>query len=287
LTESVMLAVCGGLAGMLIGYACERLFTAQLIEALGMNPFGLDTRVFVATAAISLLTSIVFGLVPAIHASRVDLRAAMIQSGGTAVAGTATRWPRRIMVLTEVALGVVLLIGAGLLIRSFEHLVSRPAGFDGTNVVTGTLSLEDARYATSERVNELFARSLERMRTIPGVESAAVSLTLPYERALNEGWRFVGGETPSNRSVINVTYATPDYFRTFRIPVLRGRTFNDRDTRTGTQVIVVNQAFVRRYTPDQDPIGRQIASGGVRTVVGIVGDILQKAGWARTEPLDA
>jgi predicted permease len=286
LIESLVLAACGGWAGVLIGYACVRVFSAQLTDALGMNPFGLDVRVLTTTGGLSLLTSVVFGLFPALQASRVDLRAAMIESGGTAVAGGSTRWSRRVMVLAEVALGVVLLVGAGLLIRSFEHLVNRPPGFDGRNVVAGTLSLQDARYTTSEHVNELFARSLERMRAIPGVESAAVSLTLPYERALNEGWRFVGGATPADVSVINVTYVTPDYFKTFRIPILRGRAFTDADTRSDAPFMIVNQAFVHRYTRDQDPIGRQIAIGTVRTVVGVAGDIVEKAGWGRYEPLD-
>ena len=180
------------------------------------------------------------------------------------------------MVGAEVALGVVLLVGAGLLLRTFDGLMRKPAGFDGAHVITATLSLQDARYTTAEQVNRLFDQSLARMRAMPGVQNAAVALTLPYERALNTGGRFVGG---SDIRIINMTYVTSGYFDTLRIPIERGRVFTDADTASAAPSLVVNQAFVKRYSPDQDPIGRQALFGGApRTIVGVVGDIQQKSG---------
>jgi len=181
------------------------------------------------------------------------------------------------MVVAEVALGVVLLVGAGLLLRSFDHLMRQRSGFDGTHVMTATLSLQDARYQTAERVNQLFDQTLAHMRAMPGVVNAAAALTLPYERALNSGFRFVGGN--QGGQIINVTYVTPEYFDVLRVPVIRGRVFSSADAANSALVIVVNQAFVRRHSPDQDPIGRQVASNGVRTIVGVVGDIQTKAGF--------
>ena len=166
----------------------------------------------------------------------------LVASGSGSIAGAARTWPRRAMVVVEVAMGVVLLVGAGLLIRTLDHLLRLQAGFDGTHVMTATLSLDDARYRTAARVNQLFERTLDRMRALPGVESAAVALTLPYERALNVGWAFVGAER--QQRAINMTYVTPHYFETLRIPLLRGRAFAPTDAAPAPAVIIVNQAFV-------------------------------------------
>src|SRR5262249_25276794 len=127
------------------------------------------------------------------------------------------------------------------------------------------------------------------IRRVPGVENAAACLTLPYERALNVGGRWVGAKPGAEViPIMNMTYVTPGYFETLHIPVLRGRVFAAADGTQAGRVIIVNQAFVKRYSPDEDPIGRQISSaGGPRTVIGIVGDIQQKAGWGNFGPLGA
>jgi predicted permease len=187
-----------------------------------------------------------------------------------------------------VALGVVLLVGAGLMIRTFDYLMTLRAGFDGTHVMTASLSLQDARYTTADRVNRLFDATLARIRELRGVEHAAVCLTLPYERALNEGGRWVSARPGAEIiNLFNQTYVTGDYFQTFRIPLLRGRYLTDADRATSEPVIVVNQAFVRMYSADEDPIGRQIGPGTPRRIVGIVGDIQQKAGWGSYGPVNA
>jgi len=283
LSESLLLAMLGGAAGIALGYVGVQVFSSVLQDAFGVGKdVALNGRVLAATAAASFATSVAFGLLPAFQASRVDLRAAM---GVTSVAGTAHRWPRRLMVGAEVALGVVLLVGAGLLLKTFDRLMHQRPGFDSTHVMSATLSLQDARYATAERVNQLFDRSLEGMRGTPGVESAAVALTLPYERALNMGGRFVGGKTIP---IMNLTYVTSGYFDTLRIPIQRGRVFTEADSANAAPVMIVNLAFVKRYSKDEDPIGRQAVIGGVpRTIVGVVDDIQQKSGWGNFGPVGA
>ncbi len=285
LMESVLLAACGGIAGIVVGYVSSRSFASWLEAAFGVTGVvGLDLRVFAITAATALGTSLVFGLAPALRATQVDLRSALVESGSGSIAGGARSWRRRSLVLVELVLGVMLLVGAGLLLRTFQHLVTLRTGFDAANVITATFSLQDARYRSSDRVVELFSRTLDRMHEIPGVERAAVALTLPFERALNNGFRLVGGSSDSR--IINTTYVTPDYFEALRIPIVRGRALASSDTERSAAVIVVNQAFVNRYSRDEDPVGRQIASGGaVRTIVGVVGDVQQKVSFGNFGPI--
>jgi predicted permease len=281
LAESLVLAAGGGLCGIAVGHVILRTFGSRL-ETLFGSPIALDPRVLLVSGVGALLTSIVFGLFPAIQSSRADIRPILGESGGATVAGAASRWPRRTLVVTQVALCVALVVGAGLLVRTLRHLTQLRPGFEAANVITATLSLQDARYETNERVNQLFDRSLDGIRQVPGVERAAVALTLPYERALNQGFRFVGGEM--QQEVVNVTYVTPEYFEALRIPIRRGRMFVDTDNNASLTVALVNEAFVRRHSPNQDPIGRQLSLG---TIVGVVGDIQQRVGWGDFGPVAA
>jgi predicted permease len=290
LIESLMLALIGGVAGLVVGAAALEGLRATATDLL-VTPWGhvaLDARVLSVTLGLTILTAILFGLVPAIQATRLDLQAALSEGGTRAVAGGARGWPRRLLVMAEVALGVVLLVGAGLLVRTFLYLEALPAGFDPTNVVAVSASLEDARYEKHESIEPLFARSLERLRAMPGVESAAISLGLPYERILNMGARLVNGDTRSDFVFTTATYVTPGYFETLRLPVLGGRTFRDSDTRTSAPAAIINEAFAKRYFKDRDPVGQYIFSGGTtREVVGVVGNVQQRGGFQNYSPIDA
>jgi predicted permease len=290
LAESVVLAAVGGAAGLAIAYASARLFATLLEDAFGAPGWvSLDARVLAISAAAALATSVAFGLLPALHAARVDLRQTLIESGSASIAGGARTWPRRAMVVVEVALGVVLLVGAGLMIRTFDHLMRLRPGFDATGVMTATLSLQDARYKLAATVNQLFERTTANMRDIAGVQNAAACLTLPYERALNIGGRWVGARADADRiPMMNMTYVTPAYFETLRIPVVRGRAFTAGDAADAAPVMIVNQAFVEHYSRGDDPMGRQIvANGAARTIVGIAGDIQQKSSWGNVGPMAA
>lgn len=290
LIESLLLAVCGGVAGLLVGALALEGLKATAAQLL-LTPWGqvaLDARVLSVTLGLTVLTAILFGLVPAIQATRLDVQAALAEGGTRSVAGGAKGWPRRMLVVAEVALGVVLLVGAGLLIRTFMYLETLPAGFDPANVVAVSASLEDARYETTEAIEPMFVRSLERLRAMPGVESAAISLGLPYERILNMGARIVNGSTRSDFVFTTATYVTPGYFETLRLPLIGGRTFRDSDSKTSAPAVVINDAFARRYFKDRNPVGEHIFSTGVvREVVGVVGNVQQRGGFQNFGPIDA
>ena len=290
LVESLMLALCGGLAGLAIGAVALEGVKATAMDLL-VTPWGqvaLDARVLSVTLGLTMLTAILFGLVPAIQATRVDVQAALASGGTRSVAGGAKGWPRRLLVVAEVALGVVLLVGGGLLIRTFLYLETLPVGFDPANVVAVSASLEDARYARHEDIEPLFARSLERLRAMPGVESAAISLGLPYERILNMGAQIPSGPTPNGFVFSTAIYVSPGYFETLHLPMVAGRTFRDSDTKTSAPVAVVNEAFAKRHFKDRDPVGQYIvASGATREVIGVAGNVQQRGGFQSYGPIDA
>lgn len=284
LVESVLLAAVGGVLGLAVawlGVGVLHGLAEDVIVASWVRP-ALDARVLAVAAGLTLLTGIGFGLVPALQSSRVDVRSALASGATRAVAGTGGGWPRRLLVITEVALGVVLLVAGGLLIRTFVHLQSLDPGFDPTNLVTASASMDDARYREEGSVARLIETSLTRARALPGVESAAVSLGLPYERILNIPFRLVGDARAGDGvDITTLTYVSDDYFETLRIPLRRGRTLDERDSSSGQPVAVVNDAFVREYITGGDPLVQAVAvSGAERQIVGIVGDVQQAGGFS-------
>jgi len=283
LAESLVIAAGGCLVGLAFGETILRAF-ANEIALFFPDAIRLDARVFIFTAAVSLLTTFVFGLIPALKASRVDVRSMFVQGATITVE---SRRVRQLIVITELALTVVLLVGAGLFARTFEHFESLQAGFDGTGIVAATASLQDVRYETSSALNRLFDRTLTRIRQLPGIQSASVGLTMPYQRALNNPWRRAGNP-PGQVEIINMTYVTPDYFQTLGVPVVLGRGFAESDTADALHVAVVNQAFVRRYKFGDAILGFDLDPTEHLQVIGVVGDVPQTNGGLRGfEPLDA
>jgi predicted permease len=274
LMESLLLALGGGAVGVGIG-----AFAIDWLKRLGAkdfelwHPIELDARVLVAMLGIAALTSLFFGLAPALRTTRLDIRSVLMEAGRS-VAGGRRRWWPNALVAAEVALSLVLLVGAGLMLRTLSYLDGLNPGFDTRNVVSAQVSLQDARYQTSAAVNRLYTGSLEHIRPIPGVESAAVALSLPYERPLNDGFRILDGDDRSMHSTEEV-YVTPGYFETMRIPVLRGREFLDSDRPASAPVVVVSQFFAARYFHGQEAVGRHLSSG---EIVGVVGDVQQHTG---------
>lgn len=283
LSESVVIAVGGCLVGLAFGEVILRVFSKE-IALLFPDVIRLDARVLAFTASISLLTTFVFGLIPAIKASRVDVRSMFVQG---ATINVESRRVRQMIVGTELALMVVLLVGAGLFVRTFEHFESLQAGFDARGVVAATASLQDVRYETASSLNLLFDRTLTRVRQLPGIQSASVGLTMPYERALNNSWRRPDSP-PGQAETVNVTYVTPDYFRTLDMPIVLGRGFTPRDAADAPHVAVVNQAFVRRYKLGDEILGFDLDSTEHLQVIGVVGDVPQTNGGLRSfEPIDS
>ena len=290
LAESLLLGLCGGAAGTILGWLGVKALKTLMPPSLNVwQAVEMDWRVLAATACASIAAGVLFGLYPALVASRLEIRAALGEAG-RAVAGGRNPWPRRLLVTSEVALGVVLLVGAGLLIRTFTHLRGLNPGFDARNAITAELSLQDARYATSQSMNRLFEQSLARMRELPGVESAAVTLSLPYERALNTQLkRLDGRHVDTEWQITNMLYITPEYFRVLRIPLLRGRVFTAADSGRAAPAAVVSEAFVKMYMSGDEALGRHLDLGGgdKREIVGVVGDVQQKSGWGDGSPLAA
>jgi predicted permease len=283
LVESLVLGLAGGAVGVGIGALAIAGLKGLLGERmLSWNPIELDARVLAAMLAVAVLTSLVFGLVPAFQSSRVDIRAVLVE-GGRDVAGGRRRWSRNVLVAAEVALSLMLLVGAGLLLRTLAYLNGLNPGFDTRNVITAQTSLQDARYRTREAVNRLFQQGLDRVRRIPGVESAAVALTLPYQRPLNYPVRMLDGDNPQRRT-IETLYATPGYLETMRIPVIRGRSLQDSDTPESAKVVVVSQAFAAKFFHG-DALGHHLeVDKASREIVGIVGDVQQHHGSMGSGP---
>lgn len=287
LLEALLLALGGGVLGLLIGeFALQGLIALNPGEFSFWGPIHLDARVAGVMLAVSLATSIVFGLFPAMEATTVDLRSALAE-GGRGAAGSRKAWKRQALVFLEVTLGVVLVIGAGLLVRTFQKLANLSPGFNPNNVLTASASLQDARYSTTEANARLFRETLDNIRQIPGVESAAAALSLPYQRPLNDGAHLPSA--PDQYLLTNLTYVTPGFFKALQIPLLQGRVVLDSDTASAQPVTVINRAFIRKYLRgNADALGTTlICEGKPWRVVGVVADVEHSSsGFGGPNPLD-
>jgi predicted permease len=278
MTEGLLLSIAGGLLGLVVGHYTLALLQWLSAVELWRTP-QLDARVMLFMLSVSVFTSLIFGLFPAFDATRIDIRGALAD-GGRGLAGSRSVWKRQLLVFVEVAMGVTLVISAGLLIRTLSYLNGQNPGFDPQGVTMANVSLQDARYQTVASVNQLFRATLERIERIPGVESAAVSLTGPYERALNSNVRSISGRTDLPTTLTNFTYVTPTVFETLRMPIQRGRGFTGADNENSQPVIVVNEAFVARMLRDQEPLGASVNMGGTGyVVIGIVKSVMQRNGF--------
>ncbi|HXM41198.1 MAG TPA: ABC transporter permease [Bryobacteraceae bacterium] len=287
MAESFLLALGGGLAGLTLGYAVIEAAKKWAEETLHLRQaIALDARVLLAMLGLALFTSLLFGLAPAIQTTRTDLRA-LIVAGGRGVVGASHRWFRQSLVVLEVALSFVLLIGAGLLLRTFVAQSSLRPGFDSTHVITAQFSLQDASYRHVEQVNRLFEQTLSQIRASRSVEAAAVVLGLPYERPLNVNFLLMSGPDAGKEHMLtSLAYATPGYFQALRIPLRRGRLLRDSDGPNTERVVVVNDAFAKKYFQDREALGSYISVGGsARQIVGVIGDVPQQAGWGGNGPI--
>ncbi|MBT9329799.1 ADOP family duplicated permease [Paracidobacterium acidisoli] len=279
--ENILLAAAGGAAGIGIGLLAVRGLLRLLPEhLLPVKSVPLDGHVLAFTLLVSVLTSVLFGMLPALVTRRFDLRAAM--GSRTATGGEHLRL-RQTLIAGEVALTVVLLAASGLLIRTLIHLQTLPPGFDPSGVMTATASLNNLRYHDPVAFQKLLEESTEAMRRIPGVEKAAAGLSLPYERSLiMAGITFSGKET-GQTAIADEVYVTPGYFDTLGIPILTGRAFTTADGPNTQHVIVINQAFARSYFHGANPVG-QILNKDAR-IVGVVGDVAMAPGIDAVAPL--
>ncbi|MGH9742981.1 MAG: ABC transporter permease, partial [Candidatus Acidiferrum sp.] len=288
-TESVVLFVTGGALGLALGISGVRALLAVSpgnIPRIGDNGAGvtMDWRVLLFTAAISLCTGIIFGLAPAMSASRVDINDRLKESSGRAGTSVRQNAARSLLVVSETALALVLLIGAALLIRSFVTLRGVNPGFDPHHVLTLRMSLTGERFEKTSGVAELVRDAVQRISALSGVEAVGSTCCLPLEGSPGLPFIVVGRPLGNNRSHGRADWGSvsPDYFKVFKIPVLRGRTFTDRDDGAASPVIVINEVMAHQIWPHGDPLNDRLLIGkGMgpnfedvpRQIVGIVGDV--------------
>jgi len=279
--ESLMLALIGGAAGVAVGFAALRGLLALLPEDyLPISNVPLDGRVLAFTLTVSVLASVLFGMLPALATRRVDLRSSMATR---AVAGGNRLGMRQALIAGEVALTVVLLAGAGLLIRTLTHLETLPPGFNPAGIMTAKASLDDARYHAPAAFVRLLDRSTAAMDRIPGVQSAAVGMTLPFERAINSNVKLGGGKQAGQNVQTDFIYVTPGYFETLQIPLVAGRAFTADDSTSAQHVAIVNRTFASKFFPGEDPIGRTLDKS--TAIVGVVADVQLSSGLNPVAPL--
>ena len=279
--ENLMLAFVGGVVAIGVGSLALRGLLMLLPEHfLPIAQVPLDSRVMAFTLVVSLLTGILFGMLPAFATRKVNLRLSM---GSRAVARAGSVRLRQALIAGEVALAVVLLAASGLLIRSLIHLQTLPPGFNPDGVMVAKASLDDARFHDPAAFRKLLVDGTAAIRRIPGVQNAAVGLSLPYERALNDGVTLSDGKEAGQQDGTDVVYVTPGYFDTLQMPVLAGRAFTDADGPNTQRVAVVNQAFARKFYGGTNPVGRYVNKDTV--IVGEVADVSVSSGLYEGAPL--
>jgi predicted permease len=295
LTESLILALAGGLLGLLLAYwgvvALRALAPANTPR---LDEVRLDLVVLAFAFGVSLLTGLFFGLAPAWHVARTDLRETLNPAGRGASASAASRRLRSALVVSELALAALLLVGAGLLLRSFNRLLAVSPGFETQHLLTLGLSLPDKIYSDGAPVQKFFAQLMARVQSIPGIQSAGAISQMPLADSYESGSVFFEDtavpDLPRYPGLHNLPYteidqraATPGYFETMHIPLVSGRLLNEGDNANAPLVVVVDANFAHRFWPHGDAIGHRVANGSIpnvkpatprwRTIVGVVGHV--------------
>jgi len=285
LTESVVLALLGGVFGLVLAFGGVRAIVASNLQSLPrVDEIGLDFRSVLFTLGVSVLTGVLFGLAPALHARAGAFFASLKEGGQRATAGAGRQWLRRVLVVAEVAFASMLVIGGGLLIRSFWLLQEVDPGFDPDRILSAQVSLPNATYAKPEQTLGFYQQLLDRLARLPGVEGVAAMAGLPPKRDVNANdMDFEGIPRTPDGPIQNVDYwqfVTRDYFKTMNIPVVDGRAFEPQDARGSTPVVVINQAMAKLFWKDKSPLGQRVRAPGRTplpwlTIIGVVKDVKQ------------
>jgi len=290
LIESLLLSFLGGAIGFFIAMWTITWLLFQLPEGFPrVSEIRINTAVFGFTFGVSMLTGIVFGLVPAIQATRTHVNEAL-KTGGKGSIASGTRL-RRTLVVAEVALSLMLFVGAGLLMKSFWLLTNVNPGFQTDHLLTVHVSLPEQKYSEESKVIDFFRKVPEQVSSLPGVKAVSAVNRLPISGGdprgdlTIEGRTFAAGEAPG----VSYRRILPNYFRAMGIPLLQGREFDDRDTGGRPDVVIINQKMAKRYWPDGDAIGKRIKVGPPEnepwvTVVGVVGNVKEGSLRGVAEP---
>src|SRR5215213_2650399 len=289
LTESVLIGLVGGALGLLIAVWGTRAIASLVPKGFttsvyDLNNIRLDWRVFAFTLGVSFLTGIVFGLAPALTASKPDLIKALRSTRSYGWMSFGLRSFRGWLVVAELALAVVLLLAAGLLLRSFNKLVAINPGFDRENVLTLRINLPRSNYSKPAQTKAFYDELVQRVKSLPGVQSAGTISHTPLSGFGMIALIQIEGHPPPNRKKdppIGIGSVSNEYFETMKIPLLSGRHYDARDGADGQKVAIVNQAFANRFFPNADPLGKRVSfgceEGLCRTIVGVVGNIRQES----------
>jgi len=282
LTESTLLFVFGGSLGLVAARWSEEIITKA---ASGIVPgvyLEVNARLFAINLGVSLLSALAFGMIPALQATRVGLNASLKDAAPSAAGGSRSRRMRNVLVGSQIALGMVLLVCFGLLLRSFLDVESSPMGYDPRNVLTATITLPATRYPTPSDRARLMREAAERVLLMPGVESVGIADSLPMQGADSGRLRI---EVPGPKAApveeqIWFVSVGPEYFSTLRVAMLAGRAFQQRDGQEARPIAIINQTFAKQYFPETNPIGYHLAFAGSpttwREIVGIVSDFRQR-----------
>jgi putative ABC transport system permease protein len=291
LTESIVIGLIGGGLGLLVAVWGTRAVAALVPKGFttsvyDLNNIGVDWQVFAFTLGLSVLTGIVFGLAPALTASRPDLIQALRNSRSHGLMSFGLRSFRGWLVVAELALAVVLLLAAGLLVRSFNKLIAIDPGFDRENVLTARVSLPRSNYSKPAQTEAFYNDLLQRVKALPGVQSVGAISHAPLSGFGMIAFTEIEGQPPLDRKKdppIGVGSVAGDYFHAMKIPLLSGRHYDARDGEDGQKVTIVNQAFASRFFANADPLGKRLSfgckesEGHCRTIVGVVGNIRQES----------
>ena len=281
--ENLLLAMIGGAVGIGVGFVALRSLLLMLPpDFLPVAQVPLDLRVMAFALAVALLTSILFGMLPALAVRKVDLRSSM---GGRSIAGVGSTRLRQAMIAGEVAVTVVLLAASGLVIRTLVHLETLPRGFDPTGVMIAKASLDDARFHNAANFDKLLDQSTAAMRSIPGVVDAAVGLSVPFETILNSPVALSDGKMAGQTVGTDMIYVTPGYFHTLGMPLLAGRFFSASDGDTTERVAIVNRTFARKFYGGESPLGHYLDK--TTRIVGEVADVPVSSNLNPVAPLES
>jgi predicted permease len=289
LTESVLMAVMSGALGIFLGYLGTRFLAAFAQTNLPqVADIPMDLRVLSFTVAISVLSGILFGLAPSLQLSRPNLGSTLSDEGRSSTGSRQRNRVRSVLVAAQVALSMVLLIGSGLLIRSFMRLRMVDPGFGAKNTLTAKTFLPPAIYPQPADRIAFYRSALQHLQSVPGVEAAAISTALPVLSTHGAPARFEGEPEVDlgRRTVVLIESISPDYPKAMRMPLVAGRAFNDLDDAQSTPVVMVNQATARRFWPNQDPLGKLVWVGRFPPcqVVGVLADIKNDSLASPTQP---
>jgi putative ABC transport system permease protein len=282
LTESLLLASAGAAGGVLLAW-----WGINLLRTIGSNylprldEVSIDARVLAFTAFLSLVSGLLFGLVPAWQASRAGLSQYLRNASRAGNGGPAWHRTRKLLVVAEVALSIVLLAGAGLMLNSFLRLKRVSPGFAPERILTTEISLPFARYKEPAQINSFYEQLIARLRNLPGVEAAGIGMSLPPNLlAITDTFTIEGAPADKSEPSSPVIFVSSGYFEALGIPLLAGRNFTETDRADKPSVVIINESFARRYFPNESPIGKRMKIGGPERpdnpwmeIVGVVGDV--------------